>query len=177
MLTADKNATLTEFQQTTLQIRQKEMEYFVGLYNGIAGIASMLAGFGFSSLKMDFPSTTSTILQILYLSFTAAAIGFELCAIINASTCSVFGPGKFLRGRGGVKAAEDVVKVLEDKSEITLWYFFVGLYCIVVSSAFKAFIQYSFVNGVMVTLGLVGITYLLVQAGTRIIESMYVKKD
>jgi hypothetical protein len=153
------------------------MNYFVGLYNGIAGIASMLAGFGFSSLKMDFPEKTSSIMQILYLSFTAAAIGFELCAIINASTCSVFGPGKFLRGRGGVKAAEDVVKVLEEKSEITLQYFYIGLYCIVISSAFKAFIQYSFLNGLLVTLGLVAITYLLFQAGTRIIASMYVKKE
>ena len=52
----------------------------------------------------------------------------------------MFGPGKFLRGKGGVKAAEEVVRVLEDKSEITLWYFLTGLYCIVISSAFKAFI-------------------------------------
>jgi hypothetical protein len=147
------------------------------LYNGIAGIASMLAGFGFSSLKMDFPEKTSVLMQILYLSFTAAAIGFELCAIINASTCSVFGPGKFLRGRGGVKAAEQVVKVLEDKSEITLQYFYVGLYCIVVSSAFKAFIQYSFLNGLLVTMGLVFMTWLLFKAGKRIMENMYVQKD
>ena len=177
MLTADKNATLTEFQIQTLQIREKELNYFVGMYNGVAGIASMLAGFGFSSLSMSFPEKTSVIMQILYLSFTAAAIGFELCAIINASTCSVFGPGKFLRGKGGVKAAEDVVKVLEDKSEITLWYFYVGLYCIVVSSAFKAFILYYFLNAVLVTLGLVGMTFLLFKAATRIFGNMYVKKE
>ena len=50
MLTADKNATLTDFQIQTLQIREKELNYFVGLYNSISGIAAMLAGFGFSSL-------------------------------------------------------------------------------------------------------------------------------
>jgi len=61
----------------------------------------MLAGFGFSSLRMDFPKDTLTIMQILYLSVTASAIGLELCAILNASTCAVFGPGKFLRGNGG----------------------------------------------------------------------------
>ena len=59
MLTADKNATLTEFQIQTLQIREKELNYFVGLYNSISGIAAMLAGFGFSSLKMSVPSSTS----------------------------------------------------------------------------------------------------------------------
>ena len=106
MLTADKNATLTQFQIQTLQIREKELNYFVSLYNGISGIAAMLAGFGFSSLKMDFPKNTSTLVQILYLSFTASAIGLELCAILNAATCSVFGPGKFLRGRGGIESAE-----------------------------------------------------------------------
>jgi hypothetical protein len=131
------------------------------MYNGVASIASMLAGFGFTSLSMSFPEKTSVIMQVLYLSFTAAAIGFELCAIINASTCSVFGPGKFLRGKGGIAAAEQVVKVLEDKAEITLWYFYVGLFCIVISSAFKAFLLYYFINAVLVTLALVGMTFIL----------------
>ena len=106
MLTADKNATLTDFQIQTLQIREKELNYFVGYYNSISGIAAMLAGFGFSSLRMSFPDNTWIVFEILYLAFTAGAIGFELCAILNAATCSVFGPGKFLRARGGVAAAE-----------------------------------------------------------------------
>ncbi len=51
----------------------------------------MLAGFGFSSLKMQFPDSTPLIFQILYLSVTACAVGLELCAILNAACCSVFG--------------------------------------------------------------------------------------
>ena len=51
----------------------------------------MLAGFGFSSLKMTFPKDTSMIVEIVYLAFTASAIGLELCAILNAACCSVFG--------------------------------------------------------------------------------------
>ena len=140
MLGADKNVTLTEFNIKTLQLREKELDYFVGLYNSLSGIAAMLAGFGFSSLRMSFPESTPTVLQILYLAFTACAIGLELCAILNAATCSVFGPGKFLRGKGGIQAAEEAVKVLEDKCDITITYFMVGLICIVLSSALKAFI-------------------------------------
>ena len=90
---------------------------------------------------MYFPSDTNTVVQIIYLAITASAIGFELCAILNASTCSVFGPGKFLRGSGGLAEAEKAIQVLEEKSEITLTYFMLGLYGIVISSAFKAFIQ------------------------------------
>ena len=37
MLSADKNVTLTEFQIKTLQIREKELNYFVSLYNSISG--------------------------------------------------------------------------------------------------------------------------------------------
>ena len=62
----------------------------------------MMAGFGFGSLKIDFPDNTPFVMQVAYLSITACAIGFELCAILNSATCSVFGPGKFLRGRNGL---------------------------------------------------------------------------
>jgi len=103
MLSADKNVTLTEFQIQTLQIREKELNYFVSLYNSISGtyfsvfdlesigIAAMLAGFGFSSLKMQFPSTTPMLVEIVYLAITASAVGLELCAILNSACCSVFG--------------------------------------------------------------------------------------
>ena len=137
----------------------------------------MLAGFGFSSLKISFPQNTSFLLQTLYLSITACAIGLELCAILNSATCSVFGPGKFLRGRGGVQAAEKAVQVLEDKTEITLGYFMGGLYCIVLSSSLKAFILYSFLNASIVTVGLVAMTMVLVKSGRRIFQQMYVEKS
>ena len=177
MLTADKNATLTEFQIQTLQIREKELNYFVGVYQGVSGIAAMLAGFGFSSLRMSFPDRTSMTFQILYLAFTACAIGLELSAIVNAATCTVFGPGKFLRGKGGVAAAEQVVAVLEDKMDITIIYFMSGLICIIISSSLKAFIQYSFINALIVTIGLVCMTYVLIISGRRIFKNMYVEPD
>ena len=71
---------------------------------------------------------------------TASAIGLELCAILNSAVCSVFGPGKFLRGRDGFKSANEAISVMEDKSEVTLAYFLSGFACIVVSSMLKAFL-------------------------------------
>ena len=102
MLLADKNQTITDFQHQTLEIREKELNYFVTLYGGIASIGAMMAGFGFSSLKIEFPTGTSEVMQIAYLSITASAIGLELCAILNSAIISVFGPGKFLRGKKGL---------------------------------------------------------------------------
>lgn len=64
-----------------------------------------------------------------------------------------------------MQAAEKAVQVLEDKSEITLTYFMMGLYCIVISSALKAFILYTLWNACVVAAGLALMTYVLVTAG------------
>ena len=53
----------------------------------------------------------------------------------------------------------------------------IGLYCIVLSSALKAFILYSLWNALVVTAGLVFMTYMLVSAGKRIFDTMYVEKE
>jgi hypothetical protein len=67
--------------------------------------------------------------------------------------------------------------VLEEKSEITLAYFMIGLYCIVLSSALKAFILYTLWNALVVAGGLVMMTYILIDAGKRIFNNMYVEKN
>ncbi len=67
--------------------------------------------------------------------------------------------------------------MLEAKSEITLAYFMIGLYCIVLSSALKAFILYTLWNALVVAGGLVAMTYILVDVGKRIFNNMYVEKS
>lgn len=70
-----------------------------------------------------------------------------------------------MRGQGGIQAAEKAVQVLEDKSEITLTYFMLGLYCIVLSSALKAFILYTLWNACIVAAGLAVMSYVLITSG------------
>ena len=109
----------------------------------------------------------------------------------------MIGHGKFLRGTGGIHSADKAVQVLEDKSEVTVTYFMLGLYCIVMSSALKAFILYTLWNAIIVLLGLMVMTYYLIKAGKyrwlhlqpsnlsllifsigrRIFNELYVEKD
>lgn len=77
----------------------------------------------------------------------------------------IIGPGKFLRGSGGLQAAEKAVQVLEDKSEITQAYFMGGLFCIIVSSALKSFILYTLWNACIVAVGLSLLAYFLITSG------------
>ncbi len=53
----------------------------------------------------------------------------------------------------------------------------IGLYCIVLSSALKAFILYTLWNALVVTGGLVMMTYILIDVGRRIFNNMYVEKN
>jgi hypothetical protein len=53
----------------------------------------------------------------------------------------------------------------------------IGLYCIVLSSALKAFILYTLWNALVVTCGLVMMTYILIDVGRRIFNNMYVEKN
>ena len=49
---------MIDFQHQALEIRERELNYFVALYNGISGIAAMMAGFAFGALKQEFPKDT-----------------------------------------------------------------------------------------------------------------------
>ena len=68
---------------------------------------------------------------------------------------SVFGVGKFLRGRDGIKSANEAVQVLEEKSEITMQFFLMGFACIIISSMLKSFVLHSFINAIIVSVGLI----------------------
>ena len=91
MLTADKNATLTGFQIQTLDIRSKELNYFVSLYNCVSNMAAFVAGFAFSNLTSELPEDTNYIVKGLFLIITASSIGLEICSIGISTVCSVFG--------------------------------------------------------------------------------------
>jgi hypothetical protein len=87
----------------------------------------------------------------------------------------VFGPGKFLRGRDGLKSADQAVSVLEEKSEITMQYFLSGFCCIIISSILKSFILHTFMNALIVSIGLVIMSFFLVNTGMRIKDELYVE--
>ena len=50
MLAADKDRLIANVKQTALQLRQKELEYYVERYSNLATQSSILAGFAFDGL-------------------------------------------------------------------------------------------------------------------------------
>ncbi len=177
MLLADKKATMTEFHIQTLQLREKELDFFVKFYNSISSIGAFLAGFAFSSLKTSLPPDSDVVILVLFLSLTAASIGFQLCAIMNSCACSVFGPGLFLRGPEGMRSAEKAIDVLQFKSDQTLKYFIMGVACTIMSCMLKSFLLYSTFEGIIVTLVLLAMSFVLNSHARNIFHSLYVPPE
>ena len=66
---------------------------------------------------------------------------------------------------------------MEDKSEITMFYFLMGFACIIGSSILKAFLLHSFWNAFIVSFGLLIMSYYLIIIATRIKDKLYVEKN
>ena len=58
MLAADKQALESVLQQQSLQIREKELRFFVENFAAVAGQAAMLAGFSFQGMFMAVNADT-----------------------------------------------------------------------------------------------------------------------
>ena len=68
------------------------------------------------------------------------------------------------------------VSVLEEKSEITMKYFFYGFTCIVLSSIMKAFLLHEFYNALTVSGALLFAAFYLSWVGNRIKNRLYVNR-
>ena len=65
---------------------------------------------------------------------------------------------------------------MDDKSEITMQFFLMGFACIIISSSLKAFVLHSFINAIIVSAGLLGMSYYMIIVGQRIKDNLYVEK-
>lgn len=168
---------MTDFQVKVFEIRQKELNYFVGLYGTMAGISSFFAGFAYNTLKATLPPATYLILRLLFLSITCLSVGFEVCAISNCAFCCLFGPGMALRGPNGLKSMEQAVNVLQERSEQTLSYLMYGLYGQIGSSMVLAWMKYDFFSAFVITCGLCVLLLLVYRYSKLIFQALIVKAE
>jgi len=52
-----------------------------------------------------------------------------------------------------------------------------GFACIIISSSLKSFVLHSFINAIIVSSGLLAMSYYMVIVGTRIKDNLYVEKS
>lgn len=104
MINAIKNSTLTDLQVKTLNIREKELDYWSTTFHTMASQSALLAGFCYGGLSLEIDPKVSGIVQFGYLSTTTCGMAFGLLCITIAAFCSMLGPGLALRGGEGANS-------------------------------------------------------------------------
>ena len=102
MLFADKRHVETTLKVNLISIRERELNFYTQNCLSLQTQASLLAGLAWEALtQVAIPHEKSYTLKLLYLLVSAAAMCFEVVAVLNATLLSIMGPGLFLRGPDG----------------------------------------------------------------------------
>merc|ERR550537_374645 len=98
MIQANKATVVASFHQKTLEVRKMELDYYLMVFDKLSTISSLLAGFASSALMVGIPRRDNPYLVTLFLVSTACALGSHMLVVIISTMCTMWGPGKALRG-------------------------------------------------------------------------------
>eukprot|EP01067_Filipodium_phascolosomae_P005500 Filipodium_phascolosomae@DN3570_c0_g1_i1.p1 len=94
-------------------------------------------------------------LKIIYLLFTGGAFGFNLIILIICTMCSMWGPGRALRGEG-VESINYALTVMESSVNHVHVLFVLGISCYFASSFVVTFLTFNIFAAIIGTLILIG---------------------
>eukprot|EP00914_Ancora_sagittata_P004202 GHVO01009246.1.p1 GENE.GHVO01009246.1~~GHVO01009246.1.p1 ORF type:complete len:138 (+),score=6.81 GHVO01009246.1:120-533(+) len=98
MLQLFKNQVITTATKRQVEIRQLELEWYTNNLWTLSQQGALLAGFAFSQLTTEIPSGVPYKLESAYVLSTALAMGTQMCVVVIATLCCMWGPGLALRG-------------------------------------------------------------------------------
>mmetsp|Transcript_71286 Transcript_71286/g.204546 ORF Transcript_71286/g.204546 Transcript_71286/m.204546 type:complete len:196 (-) Transcript_71286:129-716(-) len=162
MIQANKGSVIAEFHQQALDIRYKELKYFLGVFNRMSGISGLLAGFASSAMMLSVPRWENPWLVVAFLIFTGSAFGMNLLVILIATLCSLWGPGKALRGNDSSHLHE-TIDILERQQQMAMRFFVMGLFSYFISSIMVTWLFFDSIGAFIATTLLSTFLFLLVR--------------
>jgi len=162
MLQANKGNVITNFHKTSLDIRNMELKYFMGVFNRLSSISSILAGFASSALLMSVPQWEDALVVTAFLVFTSCAFGMNLLVILIATLCNLWGPGKALRGNDSSHLHE-AIDVLEKSMQEAMRFFVLGLFCYFISTIMVVWLFFDHIGAIITTVLLILFLCMLVR--------------
>lgn len=130
---ANKGSVITNFHKTSMEIRYRELKYFLGVFNRMSAISGLLAGFASSAMMLSVPRWEDPWLVVAFLIFTGSAFGMNLLVILIATLCCLWAPGKALRG-DEPEHLHSAIDILEQKQQMAMRFFMLGLFSYFISS-------------------------------------------
>jgi len=162
MIQARKGNVITSFHKTSLTIRYKELKYFLGVFNRMSSVSSLLAGFASSAMMLSVPRWENPWVVVAFLVFTGAAFGMNLLVILIATLCALWGPGKALRGNDSLHLHE-AIAILEGQQAMAMRFFVLGLFSYFLSAIMVGWLFFDHVGALLITLMLCVFLFLLVR--------------
>lgn len=113
MLQTRKNLVLTSAAIKQMNVRNRELQFYMNSYWVWGSCCTVMEGFVFAQLVTPVPPGTELWLEVLYLVCITISGGLNLYIITVTTLCCVWGPAMAIRGSGGltsVHAACDFMK-------------------------------------------------------------------
>lgn len=151
MLQANKATLLTQFNLDTLDIRQQEMDYWMDIYDKLAALAGMCAGFA-SGLVAGGLDDNFNIFLFFFKVIAGVCLGLNLTVLMTATLCTMWGPGKTLRGQGH-EAVDNAIAFLESLHYQLEFYFSIGLICFCLCCGLSVFTSFNFIGAFVINIG------------------------
>mmetsp|Transcript_101397 Transcript_101397/g.327214 ORF Transcript_101397/g.327214 Transcript_101397/m.327214 type:complete len:213 (-) Transcript_101397:106-744(-) len=162
MIQANKGQVISKFHVTSLNIRYKELNYFIGVFNRMSGISSMLAGFASSAMMLSVPRWENPWMVVAFLIFTGCAFGMNLLVILIATLCCLWGPGKALRGNDSLHLHQ-AIEILERQQQLAMRFFVMGLFSYFISSIMVTWLFFDNMGALLATAFLAVSLFMLVR--------------
>merc|ERR1719498_2286996 len=109
---------------------------------------------------------------VAFLIFTGSAMGMNLLVILIATLCSVWGPGKALRGDDSVHMHE-AIDMLEKQQQMAMRFFLLGLFAYFISSILVTWLFFDKLGAILATTLLITFLFLLVRQ-SLVIRRMFI---
>lgn len=100
MIQASKDELEMELQASFVEIRKREMAFYVTNCRSLGTQAALIAAFSYAGITVDLRQSHGA-LKAIYMSLVTCAMGFAFTSLINSMMASMLGPGYALRGPEG----------------------------------------------------------------------------
>merc|ERR1719313_1838507 len=121
---------------------------------------------------LSVPRWENPWIVVAFLVFTGSAFGMNLLVILIATLCSLWGPGKALRGDDS-SHLNDAIEVLEKQQQMAMRFFLMGLFSYFISSIMVTWLFFDRVGATLATVFLVIFLFLLVRQ-SLVIRRMFI---
>merc|ERR1719215_928231 len=145
-----------------MNIRYKELQYFLGVFNRMSTISGLLAGFASSAMMLSVPRWENPWVVVAFLIFTGCAFGMNLLVILISTLCCLWGPGKALRGNDSIHL-HDAIDILEKQQQMAMRFFVMGLFSYFISSIMVTWLFFDRLGAAISTVLLSVFLFLMVK--------------